>query len=357
MRKLRYLAILLFLMGIPASAQPGWGFGQPQQVRPQAYPQYAPPPPAYGQPYGQPQWGAPQGPTAQQQLARIDAEIAEQREAIAEVATERERIDAEVAGLADRRAAAREQLGTRARALYRVQRAGMLPVAGGFDAMLTHLARVERLERIVRSDLGAVRFLGERETALRGEEAALEERVRIAEAEVQRLAQERAAVQQRAESERMYAGIFSAPAPRLPMPQAQPQPGYGLTVRGQQTQARFSAQRGQLALPVGAGGEVRDARRDDGTGLEFTVRAGTTVRAVADGRVAFSRRYGRYGLMVVLDHGDSFYTVYAGLQDASAQLGNWIARSGRIGGASAQPVYFEVRRGTRSLDTRSWLGL
>ena len=83
--------------------------------------------------------------------------------------------------------------------------------------------------------------------------------------------------------------------------------------------------------------------------------------AAADGRVAFSQPYGAYGRMVILDHGNSFYTVYGGLGQSDVQVGDWVGMSTRVGTlAPSGPdaiMFFEVRRGTKSLDARSWLGL
>ena len=65
--------------------------------------------------------------------------------------------------------------------------------------------------------------------------------------------------------------------------------------------------------------------------------------------------------MVILDHGGSFYTVYGGLGTTDVQVGDWVGMSTRIGSLdTAGPdsvLFFEVRRGTRPLEARSWLGL
>ena len=68
-------------------------------------------------------------------------------EEVERVRTRRARLDAEVEGLIGRRDGARRRIRDRVRALYRLRRAGVLPLAGGFEALLRHLARVDRLER------------------------------------------------------------------------------------------------------------------------------------------------------------------------------------------------------------------
>ena len=87
---------------------------------------------------------------------------------------------------------------------------------------------------------------------------------------------------------------------------------------------------------------------------------GAPVHAVAEGRVAFAGTYGSYGRVVILDHGDSFYTVYGGLGAFAARVGDSVSRGTKLGevGAAARPaVFFEVRRSTRTLDPRLWTGL
>jgi septal ring factor EnvC (AmiA/AmiB activator) len=105
----------------------------------------------------------------------------------------------------------------------------------------------------------------------------------------------------------------------------------------------FEALRGRLPSPVGGEVRVVDARREesDGPGIEFQAPVGTAVRAVAAGRVAFSDRYGSYGKLVILDHGNGYYTAYGGLGAVEARVGDDLsldARIGAIGGDSNPPA-------------------
>ncbi|MGB5417081.1 MAG: hypothetical protein WBN01_20775, partial [Polyangiales bacterium] len=83
----------------------------------------------------------------------VEGKIAENLARVEHAQTRQAQIDTEISGLADKREEAEGRLHERARALYRIRRAGMLPVAGGFDALMGHLARVQRLSRMVKSDL------------------------------------------------------------------------------------------------------------------------------------------------------------------------------------------------------------
>ena len=125
----------------------------------------------------------------------------------------------------------------------------------------------------------------------------------------------------------------------------------------------FAAQRGRLASPVTGDVRIVPGQRaeSDGPGLELQAPVGTTVRAAAAGRVAFSDRYGSYGRLVILDHGDGFYTVYGGLGAVEVRVGDDLSREARIGSVgtdySPSALFFEVRKGTRTLEPRAWLGL
>ncbi len=84
---------------------------------------------------------------------------------------------------------------------------------------------------------------------------------------------------------------------------------------------------------------------------------------MAAGRVAYADRHDGYGLTVILDHGDRYYTVYASLGGIDAKVGDTLPPGGRVGvvGSSeggAQPkLYFEVRKDAATLDPGPWLGL
>jgi septal ring factor EnvC (AmiA/AmiB activator) len=127
--------------------------------------------------------------------------------------------------------------------------------------------------------------------------------------------------------------------------------------------AGFEAERGKLGSPVTGDVRIAEGRRaeSDGPGLEFQAPVGTPVRAVSAGRVAFSDRYGSYGRLVILDHGDGYYTVYGGLGAVEVRVGDDLSRQARIGSIgtdfSPSALFFEVRKGTRAMEPRSWLGL
>ena len=137
---------------------------------------------------------------------------------------------------------------------------------------------------------------------------------------------------------------------------------YGLRVVEGPPMHSFESLQGALASPVAGELRVADVRSPDGDGpaLEFQAAPGTAVRAAAAGRVAFSDRRGGYGRLVILDHGDGFYTLYGGLGGVEVLVGDDLSEGARIGGIGADTtpsaLTFEVRRGARALSPRTWLG-
>ncbi|MEO5617794.1 MAG: peptidoglycan DD-metalloendopeptidase family protein [Candidatus Eisenbacteria bacterium] len=97
-------------------------------------------------------------------------------------------------------------------------------------------------------------------------------------------------------------------------------------------------------------------------GVDISTPIGTPVRAVAKGRVDYtSNDFEAYGQMVILNHGDGYYTLYAHLSHISVAVGAEIAagqvlgRSGDTGSLKGSVLHFEVRKGGSSLNPENWL--
>jgi septal ring factor EnvC (AmiA/AmiB activator) len=295
-------------------------------------------------------------------VAAAEGKIAENLARIEHAQTRQAQIDTEISGLADERQEAERRLHERARALYRIRRSGMLPVAGGFDSLMAHLARVQRLSRMVKSDLDTMEFLGQRGSALRTEKNELADALQEAQLALDAFEAKKEELEHSSRSASLFQDTLRGE--RQDAPRENESVSYGrIRVSGDMDDLGdgFAQMRGQLALPVQGSMRIGESSREGAPGLEFYGRPGGPVRAAADGRVAFARNYGAYGLMVIIDHGSSFYTVYGGLGSTDVEVGDWVGMSTRIAtleGAGPDGIlFFEVRRGTRPLDARSWLGL
>ena len=107
------------------------------------------------------------------------------------------------------------------------------------------------------------------------------------------------------------------------------------------------------------GGRLPDGRTSSGVLIGAT--AGSTVTAVADGTVVFSDWMTGYGMILIVDHGNGYMSLYAHndalLRDAGARVrrGEAVARVGNSGGQGVAALYFELRRNGQPVDPSSWL--
>ncbi|WP_394538631.1 peptidoglycan DD-metalloendopeptidase family protein [Lysobacter enzymogenes] len=113
------------------------------------------------------------------------------------------------------------------------------------------------------------------------------------------------------------------------------------------------------ALLAGFGGTMPDGRSSEG--LLIGAPAGATVKAVGDGTVVYSEWMTGYGLLLIVDHGNGYMSLYANndalLKDAGATVkkGDAIATVGSSGGHGRPALYFELRRGGQPVNPGVWL--
>ncbi|MFF4208920.1 peptidoglycan DD-metalloendopeptidase family protein [Streptomyces sp. NPDC001796] len=102
----------------------------------------------------------------------------------------------------------------------------------------------------------------------------------------------------------------------------------------------------RLSAPFGSGGDHWAHRH---TGQDFAVPIGTPVRAVGAGKVVRVACGGAFGMEVVIQHPDGYFTQYAHLaavtvdQGEPVATGQWIAQSGTTGNSTGPHLHFEVR--------------
>nr|WP_254461320.1 peptidoglycan DD-metalloendopeptidase family protein [Xanthomonas sacchari] len=107
------------------------------------------------------------------------------------------------------------------------------------------------------------------------------------------------------------------------------------------------------------GGRLPDGRTS--SGVLIAAPAGSTVTAVADGTVVFSDWMTGYGMILIVDHGNGYMSLYAHndtlLRDAGAKVkrGDAVAKVGNSGGQGRPALYFELRRNGQPVDPSSWL--
>jgi len=287
-----------------------------------------------------------------------DVEVARLLDEIEASTSKSERLGLELKGYDEKQQLAKVALRKRVRTLYRMTRAGRAPVGAGYRAIMQHVARVKRLKGIVEVHAKDLRRLESHTGRLKGELGQARSSLEHTRARLH-------TVQERGGVQAPRGGGFTELLAKRPQPDFGGPPqgsGYGLRLVDEPADSGFSSLRGSLASPVS--GEVRivDASRaeSDGPGLEFQAPSGTAVRSTAAGRVAFADNYGSYGQLVILDHQDGYYTVYGGLGGVEVRVGDDLSRRARIGvignHGNTPALFFEVRKGTRTLSPRPWLG-
>ena len=85
------------------------------------------------------------------------------------------------------------------------------------------------------------------------------------------------------------------------------------------------------------------------------------VKAIADGRVVYVGWMHQLGLLLILDHGEGYFSIYGHAGAASRQVGEavrtgqQIAVAGDTGGHRETGVYLEIRKGRTALNPQDWL--
>lgn len=126
----------------------------------------------------------------------------------------------------------------------------------------------------------------------------------------------------------------------------------------------FAQHKGRLPRPIagktlaGFGASLPDGRSSRGWLIQ--ARSGAEIKAIAHGRVAFSDWLKGYGLIIILDHGEGWMSLYAHADSLQREAGDWVApgevlaHAGASGGLDEPALYFELRRHGRPLDPHGW---
>ncbi|WP_447795755.1 murein hydrolase activator EnvC family protein [Pseudomonas moraviensis] len=170
--------------------------------------------------------------------------------------------------------------------------------------------------------------------------------------------------QQEAEKKRLReAQAENSDAPRNPVRSS---PGALVSSSGETFGGPFAATRGKLPWPVDGRllarfGESRgDDARTKWDGVMISASAGSQVHAVHGGRVVFADWLRGAGLLVILDHGNGFLSLYGHnqtlLKSAGdvVKAGESISTVGNSGGQDTPALYFAIRQQGHPSDPAQW---
>lgn len=118
----------------------------------------------------------------------------------------------------------------------------------------------------------------------------------------------------------------------------------------------FEQAKGQLQWPI------KDKRPSTSLFNPFMIKAtvGQEVRAIYHGRVVFSEWLRGFGLLLIIDHGGGYMSLYGNNQTLyknvgeSVNAGQLIAQVGPVSGSSNSGLYFEIRKNGRSIRSTGW---
>lgn len=114
---------------------------------------------------------------------------------------------------------------------------------------------------------------------------------------------------------------------------------------------------GRISMQYGArqaGGKLRSR------GLRISARAGAEVHAIAKGRVAYADWLRGFGLLLIVDHGKDYMSLYGNNRALFKEVGEWvdggevIATVGSSGGQSSAGLYLELRKKGRPFNPTPW---
>lgn len=130
----------------------------------------------------------------------------------------------------------------------------------------------------------------------------------------------------------------------------------------------FVKRKGRLAPPLDSAIELDFGKVVDQVfrtetfrkGVAFTASGGESVRAVGPGAVRFAGWFRGYGELVIVDHGDEYFSVSGHLDEVFVQVGDVVSEGdtlgsvGETGSLSGPSLYFEIRHGSQPEDPAGW---
>ena len=131
----------------------------------------------------------------------------------------------------------------------------------------------------------------------------------------------------------------------------------------------FATLKGKLPLPlsgkiISTYGKKVDPKLNTAffqKGIEIAAEQGEAIKAIHEGKILYAEWFKGYGNIVIVDHGDSYYSLSAHLSQINKRVGERveageiIALSGDTGSLKGPCLYFELRHHGEPLDPSEWL--
>lgn len=323
----------------------------------------------------------------QQELDQRTKELKAAQANLAKVAGELKMKESEARRLNESIAGRQEIFQRRAAALYRWQRSGSplivlngdislstllqrrryLQTAVSYDReLLAKLEEESRHQENVREELAEKKAeLNEQKQALGAAQDAVrheaeKKRVLLASLRREKTTRLRVLKEMEAAAQRLEKMLEEISRRAVAKPKESPMPSPpGVGIQAMQGRLDWPV-RGQLSAPFGKFKHPEFAAEVVRNGIDIEASIGEEIRVVEKGRVVYADRFSGYGRMVIVDHGDRYFTIYGHLSEISKKVGDEVRRGevlGRVGDSDSlagAKLYFEMRKDGRSVDPVPW---
>jgi septal ring factor EnvC (AmiA/AmiB activator) len=326
-----------------------------------------------------------------QRLNRVDRALDASRKRLVELKREIEKLEIRIDKvltvskvLKKRIQINQEYIARRLVALYKLNQLGKLHLLASADTINDFIQRKVALERILAYDENVQRDLVKNKIELKEMLQSLDEHVDLKNvrlAELQK--QTNLIVQEKSTRTKLLADIRKQKSLELAAIDALIQAAADLEHKikllnlkktkavpdKNALQLSFPAYKGLLIMPVKGKivnlfGPYRNPKyniTNYRSGIDIKADHGEPIRSVFQGKVIFSEWFKGYGNMIIIDHGHSYYTVYAHLEETfkskgdSVDTGEVIATVGDTGSMTGAKLYFEVRHHGKPMNPLKWL--
>ncbi len=276
----------------------------------------------------------------------------------------------------------RRAMARRAVALYKAGEVGPIRVLFTSSSLPELFARVAALERLLDYDAALVRrHKGEldrlarledeaRDAELRRDEALRDLDLRSVALEEEREAKHALMLAVRSDRTRERSLLVELERAARALEETLATLGdQSLALGGRLDGSGFAGRKGRLPWPARGRvrarfGKVVDAEYQTEVfrkGVEVASGRGDSVRSVAKGQVRYAGWFRGYGKIVIVDHGDAYFTVSGHLDEVFVEVGDIVASGdtlgtvGETGSLSGPGLYFELRQAGSPMDPMEWL--
>ena len=291
--------------------------------------------------------------------------------------------------LAEQMAQAQSYAGQRLNALYRMHMIGRLDIAGVPSSVFDFVLTQNAMKQVVQSDLQVLETqdrdlkelsrldaqLAQQVVAKTDLEAELNLQIRIKEKET--IKKEAILYEIQRKKNMSQAALLSLKASAsdlndkmsaLDQQVLSPDP-LGASIGGSIGGSSFLRQKGRLRIPVQGKIVSKFGVSKNGdyksftfqSGIDIKVERGEPVRSVFKGKVLFAQWLKGYGNMMIINHGDNYYTLYAHVEEffkkkgEAVDTGEVIATAGDTGSIKGLCLHFEVRHHGKPVNPMQWI--